>query len=97
MAKKLEPLGSRILIKPVKVQEKTKSGLFLPDLVKEVPQEGTVIAVGPGRRNEKGQRIPIEIKAGDHVIYAKFSGTQYQDEAQDYDLIDDSQILAKLE
>ena len=97
MAKKLEPLGSRILIKPVKVQEKTKSGLFLPDLVKEVPQEGTVIAVGPGRRNEKGQRIPIEIKAGDHVIYAKFSGTQYQDEAQDYYLIDDSQILAKLE
>ncbi|MSQ32255.1 MAG: co-chaperone GroES [Dehalococcoidia bacterium] len=97
MAKKLEPLGSRILIKPVKIQEKTKSGLFLPDLVKEVPQEGTVIAVGPGRRNDKGLRIPVEIKTGDHVIYAKFSGTQYQDEAQDYYLIDDSQILAKLE
>ena len=97
MAKKLEPLGSRILIKPVKVQEKTKSGLFLPDLVKEVPQEGTVVAVGPGRRNEKGARVPIEIKTGDRVIYAKFSGTQYQDEAQDYYLIDDSQILAKLE
>ncbi len=97
MAKKLEPLGSRILLEPVEVQEKRKSGLVLPDVAKEVPQEGKVIAVGPGRMTDSGKRIPTQLKPGDHVVFARFSGTEYKDDAKSLFLIDDSQILAKLD
>ena len=76
MAVKLQPLADRVLVKPTKREEVTKGGIVLPDTAKEKPQEGEVIAVGPGRMTDDGKRIPMDVKVGDIVIYSKYGGTE---------------------
>jgi len=79
MAKaKIEPLGDRVVIKPIPKEEVSKGGIVLPDTVKEKPQEGEIIAVGPGKLSEEGKRIAMEVKVGDTVIYSKYAGTEYK-------------------
>ena len=95
MPRKYEPLGSRVLIEPVRVQETTKSGLVLPDVAKEIPQEGKVIAVGPGKYNDEGKRVAVQVKVGERVLFARFTGTQFKDDGRDFFLIEDEALLAK--
>ena len=95
MAIKLQPLADRVVVKPSEGEEKTKSGIYIPDTAKERPQEGEVIAVGPGRLSEDGKRIAMDIKAGDTVIYAKYGGTEIKIEDEDLMILRESDILAK--
>ncbi|MDD5338855.1 MAG: co-chaperone GroES [Dehalococcoidales bacterium] len=95
MAAKLQPLADRVLVKPMEKEEKTKSGIYLPDTAKEKPQEGEVIAVGPGRVDESGKRIPMELKVGDKVIYAKYGGTEIKVDDVEMMILRESDILAK--
>ena len=95
MAVKLQPLADRIVVKPIEKEEMTKGGIVLPDTVKEKPQEGTVIAVGPGRLSEDGNRIAMDIKVGDIVIYAKYGGTEIKIEDEELIILRESDILAK--
>ena len=96
MATKVNPLGDRVLVEPQEKEETTASGLVLPDTAKERPQEGKVIAVGPGRLNDDGKRIAMDIKAGDVVVYSKFAGTEYSENGTDYLVLRESDILAKV-
>ena len=95
MAVKLQPLADRVVIKPIEREEKTKGGIFLPDTVKEKPQEGEVIAVGPGRLSEDGKRIAMDVKVGDVVIYRKYGGTEYKIEDEEVIILSENEILAK--
>jgi chaperonin GroES len=90
------PLGERVVIKPIEQEQTTKGGIFLPDTAKEKPQEGEVVAVGPGRVGDDGNRIAMELTSGDRVIYSKFAGTEYKDGDDDYLILRESDILAKL-
>jgi chaperonin GroES len=72
---KLKPLGGRVIVEPIEQEEMTPGGIILPETAKEKPQEGKVLAAGPGERNEKGERVPMELKVGDKVLFAKYSGT----------------------
>ncbi len=90
------PLGERIIIKPIEQEQTTRGGIFLPDTAKEKPQEGEVIAVGPGRATDDGSRIPMELSVGDRVIYSKFAGTEYKDGDDDYLIMRESDVLAKV-
>ena len=96
MAVNLEPMADRVIVKPIEKEEVTKGGLVIPDTVKERPQEGEIIAVGPGRLSEDGMRIPIDVKKGDRVIYAKFAGTELKYDNVDYLVLRESDILAKV-
>jgi chaperonin GroES len=91
----LQPLADRIVVKPIEAEEKTKAGIYLPDTAKEKPQEGKVIAVGPGRLTEEGKRIALEVKAGDIVIYAKYGGTEVKINDEQLVILRESDILAK--
>ena len=95
MAVKLQPLGDRIIVKPIEREEVTKGGIVLPDTAKEKPQEGKVIAVGPGRLTEDGKRIAMEVKVGDRVIYARYGGTEIKIEDEELVILRESDILAK--
>ena len=95
MATKLQPMGERVLVKPIEKEEKTKSGIYLPDTVKEKPQEGQVIAVGPGKMSEDGKRIAMDIKVGDRVLYAKYGGTEIKVDDVEMIILRESDILAK--
>lgn len=95
MAAKLQPLGDRVLVKPIEKEEKTKSGLYIPDTVKEKPQEGEIIAVGPGKMTDEGKRIPMDLKVGDRVIYAKYGGTEIKVDEVELMILRESDILAK--
>ncbi len=95
MAVKLEPLADRLVVKAIEREEVTKGGIVLPDTVKEKPQEGEVLAVGPGRLSEDGKRIAMDIKVGDIVIYAKYGGTEYKIEDEEIIILRESDILAK--
>ncbi len=90
----LKPLGDRIVVKVVEEVERTKSGIVLPDTAKEKPQEAEVVAVGPGGRSEKGDRIPMEVKVGDRVIFAKYSGSEFKQDDEEYLILRESDILA---
>jgi chaperonin GroES len=90
------PLGDRIVIKPLDTDETTSSGLVLPDTAKEKPQEGEIVAAGPGRVNDDGKRIPLELAVGDRIIYSKYSGTEYKDGSDEYLIIRESDVLAKI-
>ena len=92
----IKPLGDRVVVLPSPRDETTKSGIVLPDTAKEKPQEGKVIAVGPGRTTEEGKLIPPEIQAGDTVLFAKYSGTEVRLEEKDYLILTERDILAKL-
>ena len=95
MATKLQPLGDRIVVKPIEREEVTKGGIVLPDTVKEKPQEGEVLAVGPGRMTDDGKRIPMDVKVGDRVIYAKYGGVEIKDNDIELVILRESDILAK--
>jgi len=88
------PLGDRLLVKPKPSEEKTKSGIVLPDSAKEKPQEGKVIAVGEGANDEKGKKIPMEVKVGDVVLYSKYSGTEVKIDGEEHLIIKESDVLA---
>ena len=92
------PLGERVVIKPLDQEEETRpSGIILPDTAKEKPQEGKVVAVGPGKPTEDGKgRVAMEIKAGDRVIYSKFAGTEYKEGEDEFLILRESDILAKI-
>ena len=95
MAVKLQPLADRLVVKPIEREEVTKGGIFLPDTAKEKPQEGKVIAVGPGKLSNEGKRIAMDIKVGDIVIYAKYGGTPYKIEDEEVIILHENDILAK--
>lgn len=94
MAKNLKPLGDRAVVKPEPSEERTQSGIVLPDTAKEKPQVGTVIAVGTGRILDNGQKVPLEVKIGDKVIYAKYGGTEIKIEGEEYIILQERDILA---
>ena len=96
MARTFTPLGDRILVKPAEREEQTKSGIFLPDTAQEKPQEGTIIEVGPGRVTDEGKHIPTDLKKGDLVLYAKYGGTEIKEEGEEYLLLTERDILAKV-
>jgi chaperonin GroES len=95
MALKVTPLADRVIVKPLTREEVTKGGIVLPDTVKEKPQEGEVLAVGLGRIGDDGKRIPMEVKVGDTVIYAKYAGTEWKYEKEEYLILRESDIQAK--
>ena len=90
------PLGERIVIKPMEQEAQTRGGILLPDTAKEKPQEGEVVAVGPGRVADDGSRIAMELTIGDKVIYAKYAGTEYEDGDEEYLIMRESDVLAKI-
>ncbi|WP_173917717.1 co-chaperone GroES [Halobacillus sp. Marseille-Q1614] len=90
----LKPLGDRIVIELVEEEQTTASGIVLPDSAKEKPQEGKVVAVGTGRVTENGEKVALEVKEGDHVIYSKFAGTEVKYEGSEYLIIRESDVLA---
>jgi chaperonin GroES len=94
MAINLKPLGDRVVIKPSPKEEVTKSGLVIPDTAKEKPQEGTILAVGPGRLDDKGKRQPMDVKVDDKVLYAKYAGTEIKIEGDEYLILKETDILA---
>jgi chaperonin GroES len=95
MVYKLQPLGDRILVKPLAKEEISRGGIVLPDTVKEKPQEGEVLAVGPGKLSDKGNLIPMEIKVGDIVLFTKYGGTEYKLEGEELMILRESDVLAK--
>jgi chaperonin GroES len=95
MAVKIQPLGDRVVVKPLEQEEKTKSGIYLPDTAKEKPQEGKVLAVGPGKMSEDGKRLPMDVAVGDIVIYAKYGGTDIKEDGVELIILRESDILAK--
>ena len=94
MAVKLQPLADRLVVKPNKNEEMTKGGILIPDTAKEKPQEGDVVAVGPGRMTDDGQRIAMDIKVGDKVIYAKYGGSEIKIDDVEMIILRESDILA---
>ena len=96
MARKLEPMGDRIVVKANEQEDVTKGGIYLPDTAKERPQEGKVIAAGPGRMTDEGKRLPLDVKVGDTVVYSKFAGTEITEDEEDYLILTERDILAKL-
>ncbi len=95
MAAKIQPLGDRVVVKPIEQESKTKGGIYLPDTAKEKPQEGKVIAVGPGKLNDEGKRLPMDVAVGDIVIYAKYGGTEIKENDVELMILRESDILAK--
>ena len=92
---KLKPLGDRVVVKPSKAVEQTKSGLFIPDSAKEKPVRGTVVAVGDGRWDEEGsKRIPLDVKDGDTILYSKYGGTEIKIDEEDLLILSERDILA---
>jgi chaperonin GroES len=96
-ATKLKPLGDRVVIKPTAREEMTKSGIVLPDTAKEKPQEGTILAVGPGRTLDDGKRESMDVKEGQKVLYAKYAGTEFKVEGDDLLIVSQKDILAVVE
>ena len=94
---KLRPLGDRVVIQPTPREETTKSGIVLPDTAKEKPQEGKILAVGPGRILDDGKREQIDVKKGDKVLYAKYAGTEFKIEGEDLLIVSQKDILAVVE
>ncbi|ABU57309.1 MULTISPECIES: co-chaperone GroES [Roseiflexus] len=91
---RIRPLADRVVVKPVEREEKTKGGIYLPDTAsKERPMEGTVLAVGEGRIDDNGKRIPMNVKAGDRVIFAKYSGTEFKIDDVEYLILSEKDIL----
>jgi chaperonin GroES len=90
----LRPLGDRIVVKPGKEEEVTRGGIVLPDTAKKKPREGEVVAAGPGKLLESGQRAPLEVSVGDVVIYSEYGGTEVTVDGQDYVILDEGSVLA---
>jgi chaperonin GroES len=93
----LKPIGDRILVKPIDAQEVLKSGIIIPDTAKEKPQEATVIALGSGKLDDNGKRLPFEVKEGDRVLISKYGGTEVKLDGETYQLLREDDILAILQ
>ena len=93
----LKPLGDRLVVLPIEQSDQTTSGLFLPETAKEKPQQGKVVAAGPGGRKENGERIALEVEVDDTVLYAKYAGTSIKLEGQEYLILKETDILAIVE
>jgi chaperonin GroES len=93
----LKPLGSRVVVEPVEQEEITAGGIVLPETAKEKPQKGTILATGPGDRDDDGKRIPMDIAVGDMVLYAKYAGTEIKVEGKKLLILKESDILAIVE
>ena len=96
-AQKLRPLGDRVVLRPTPGEEMTKSGILIPDTVKEKPQEGEVLAVGPGRILDDGSREKMDLKAGEKVLYAKYAGTEFKLDGEDLLIVSGKDVLAVVE
>tara|TARA_B100000029_G_scaffold516817_1_gene635130 strand:- start:103370 stop:103663 length:294 start_codon:yes stop_codon:yes gene_type:complete len=96
LAIKFSPLGERVVVKPRDQEEQTTGGIYLPDTAKEKPQEGEIVAVGQGRVADNGTLVAMELAVGDKVIYSKFAGTEYKDGDDEYLIMRESDILAKI-
>ena len=94
MSEHIKPLGDRVVVKPGDREETTRSGIVLPDTAKEKPQEGKIVAVGTGRRLDSGELVPLEVKVGDKVLYAKYAGTEVKVEGEEYLIVREADILA---
>ncbi|MFN2200893.1 MAG: co-chaperone GroES [Caldilineaceae bacterium] len=94
---KLKPLGNRLVAQPIEDDEQTSSGIFLPETAKEKPQRGTVIAVGPGERSDEGERLPIDVKVDDTIIFAKYAGTEVKIDGKKYLILKETDVLAVVE
>jgi chaperonin GroES len=95
MAVNIQPLADRLVVKPMEKEAKTKGGIILPDTAKEKPQEGEVVAVGPGRMTDEGKRIAMDLKVGDRVIYSKYGGSEIKIDDVEMIILRESDILAK--
>jgi len=93
----IRPLDDRILVKPQEAEEKTKSGIYLPEAAKEKPMMGKVIAVGPGKLNDEGHRTPMAVKKGDTVVYGKYSGTEIELDGEKHIIVRESELLGVVE
>jgi chaperonin GroES len=91
---KIRPVGDRVVVKPAAKEEVTKSGIVIPDTAKEKPQEGTVIAIGSGRLLDNGDRAPLEVREGDRVLFAKYGGTEFKLDGEEYLVLKENDILA---
>ena len=93
---RIKPLDDRVVVRPVEAEEVKKGGIIIPDTAKEKPQEGEIIAVGPGRMSDAGKRIPVEVKKGDRILFGKYSGTEVTIDAKEYLIMREGDILAIL-
>lgn len=93
----IRPLGERVVVKPLPMEEVTKGGIVLPDTAKEKPQKGEVTAVGPGRLLDNGQRVPIDLKVGDKVLYSKYAGNEIKLDGEEYLILREGDILGVIE
>jgi chaperonin GroES len=94
---KVTPLHDRIVVSRIKAEEKTAGGIIIPDTAKEKPQEGRIVAVGPGKRDKEGNRIPLDVKAGDRVLFAKWAGTEFKLDGQEHMIMKEDDILGVIE
>lgn len=92
----VKPMEDRVILKPMEAEQKSAGGIIIPDNAKEKPQKGEVIAVGPGKVNDKGEKIPVTLKKGDKVLYGKYSGTEVSIDGSDYLIVRESDVLAIL-
>ncbi len=97
MSLNLKPLGDRLIVEPTESEEVTASGIVLPETAKEKPQQGKVLAIGPGRRDDEGKRIKMDVKKGDTVLYAKYAGTEVKIEGEKYLILKETDVLAIVE
>ncbi len=97
MALNLKPLGSRVVIEPIEQEEITAGGIVLPETAKEKPQQGMILSIGPGDRDEAGKRIPMDVAVGDKVLFAKYSGTEFKLDGKKLLILRESDILAVIE
>ena len=93
----IKPLGNRLVVEPIEEEEITAGGIVLPETAKEKPQKGIVLAVGPGERNDEGEYMPLEVKEGDRVLFAKYSGTEVKYDGKKLLIMRESDILAKID
>lgn len=94
---KIRPLGDRVIVKPAEEKEVKKGGIIIPDTAKEKPQEGEVIAVGPGKVDDSGKRVPIDVKTGDKVLYKKYGGEEVKIDDIEYKILEQDDIIAVIE
>jgi chaperonin GroES len=93
----LKPLGNRVVVEPIEMEEMTSGGIVLPETAKEKPQKGKILSIGPGERDEKGARVPMDVKAGDVVLYAKYAGTEIKVEGKKLLILKENDLLAIVE
>lgn len=96
MARTLQPLGDRVVVKAAEQESQTKSGLFVPDTAREKPQEGTILAAGPGRVTEDGKRVDMDVKVGDVILYSKYAGQEITEDGEELLVLTERDILAKI-